>query len=216
MKIFKGKKPFIFGFLIILYLYISSQIVIQPNISNTVWDDLRIDTGLFQFVGASDPVISDYQPTGAGTTFKLYAFQKTNEAFAAVQMPHRYKEGTDLYFHIHWTPRDRGNEESGNTVGWKVDYSISNVNGTFPVSGTADLSDTVTGTDDKHEITSSVQVTGTGLNISHMLLLRIYRTDTGTDDTWVGTTVAQSPCILEFDIHYEINSLGSNNATSKL
>jgi hypothetical protein len=200
-----------FAFAYLVY----SQLVVQHNISNTVWDDLRIGPGIFTFIGASDPTISDYQPTGSGATFKLYAFQVNNEVFATVQMPHRFKQSTSLWFHIHWTPRDRGNEESGNTVGWKVDYSIANINGTFPASGTVDLSDACTGTDDLHEIASSVEVSGSGLTISHMILLRIYRTDTGADDTWVGTTVAQSPAILEFDIHFEMDSLGSNNQTSK-
>jgi hypothetical protein len=190
-------------------------IIVQPNVENPVWDDLRIVPGAFQFIGASDPTIVDWQPGGSGTTFKVYAFQKTNEAFAVCQMPHKYKEGSDLYFHLHWTPKDRGNEENGNLVGWKVDYSIANVGAAFGASSTADFSDACSGTDDLHEIASSVQVSGSGLTISHMILLRIYRTDTGADDTWVGTTTAQSPVLLEFDIHYQIDSLGSNSETSK-
>lgn len=179
------------------------------------WDDLRIVPGSFQRAGSSDPTLSDWQPGGSGTTFKVYKFSKNDEVFASVQMPHGYKEGTDLQFHIHWTPCDRGNEEIGNAVGWKVDHSIANVNGTFPSSSTVDLSDTVTGTDDKHEITSSVTVSGTGLTISHMIVLRIYRSDTGTDDTWVGNTAATSPAILEFDIHFEKNTGGSRTEFAK-
>ena len=190
-------------------------IIVQPNVANPVWDDLRIVPGAFEFIGASDPTIVDWQPAGSGTTFKVYAFQKTNEAFASCQMPHSYIDGSDLYFHLHWTPKDRGTEESGNYVGWKVDYSIASIGSAFGASATADLSDVCTGTDDLHELTSSVQVSGAGLTISHMIILRIYRTDTGTDDTWVGTTTAQSPVLLEFDIHYQIDSMGSNSELSK-
>jgi len=185
------------------------------NPDEVFWDDLRVVPGAFQFVGSGDPTLSNWQPGGAGTTFKVYKFQKNDAVYASTQMPHSYKEGTDLYFHIHWTPCDRGNEEDGNLVGWKVDYTIANVNGTFVSSSTVDLSDACSGTDDKHEITSSVQVSGTGLKISHIIMLKIYRSDTGADDTWVGSTAAQSPAILEFDIHFQINSYGSRQETVK-
>jgi len=190
-------------------------IIIQTNVSNSVWNDLRIVPGAFQFAGSSDPTLVSWQPGGSGATFKAYAFQKNNEVFATEQMPHSYKEGTDLYFHIHWTPKDRGNEENGATIGWKVDYSIANPDGTFGSSSTADLSDACSGADDEHEKTSSVQVSGTGLTISNMILLRIYRSDTGADDTWTGSTTAQSPALLEFDLHFEMDNLGSNNETTK-
>jgi len=179
------------------------------------WEDLKIVPGAFTFGGSSDPSLTNWQPGGSGATFKVYSFAKNDQVFATCQMPHAYQLGTDLKFHIHWTPKDRGITESGKLVGWKVDYSIANVNGTFPVSGTVDLSDAVTGTNDKHEITSSVTVSGTGLNISHIIMCRIYRSDTGADDTWVGTTAAQSPALLEFDIHFQQNTLGSRQEVVK-
>jgi hypothetical protein len=178
-------------------------------LADTVWDDVKVTPGAFQFSGSGDPSLIDWQPSASGATFKIWAFAKNDQVYAVVQMPHKYKEGTDLEFHIHWTPHNRGVAESAKTVGWKVDYSIANINGTFPASSTADLSDTVTGTDDKHEITSAVVVSGTGLTISHMIMLRIYRSDTGVDDTWAGVTAAQSPALLEFDIHFEIDTMGS-------
>jgi len=124
-------------------------------------------------------------------------------------MPHTYKEGTDLEFHIHWTPANRGVAESGNKVGWKVDYTIADVGGIFGASATVDLSDTCSGVNDKHELAGSVTVSGAGLKVSHIIVLRIYRTDTGTDDTWAGTTNAQSPALLEFDIHFRKDTMGS-------
>ena len=97
----------------------------------------------------------------------------------------------------------------------RLGVTIANVDGNFGSSTTIDLSDTCSGVDDRHEITSSGTISGTGLTVSHMLLLRIYRSDTGADDTWVGTTAAQSPAILEFDIHFEVNTMGSRQETVK-
>jgi hypothetical protein len=185
------------------------------NTNQIKWDDLRIVPGAFSFPGSADPTLSSWQPTGSGATFRVYEFNKNDEAFGSTQMPHSYKEGTDLYFHIHWTPRDRGTAESENTVGWKVDYTIADIMENFVASATADLSDACSGVNERHEITSSVQVSGADLKISHVIMLRIYRSDTGADDTWVTNTAGNRPALLEFDIHYQIDDRGSQEETSK-
>jgi len=124
-------------------------------------------------------------------------------------LPHGYKNGTDISVHIHWTPGARGNEENGATVGWKVDYSWANIDGSFGTMATADLSDACDGTDHKHQMTPAVAITGTGKTISSMLLCNIKRTDTGTDDTWATNTSGNRPLLLEIDFHYQIDTMGS-------
>jgi len=182
------------------------------TLANTVWDDLRIVPGAFQFAGSGDPTLSSWQPGGGGTTFKVYKFKTYDEVFFTCQLPHTYKEGTDLEAHVHWTPGDRGIAESGKTVNWALDYTWTNVNGVFDVSSNIAIPDTCSGTSDQHEIASSVTITGTSKNISSMLVCRLYR-DAG--DTWVGTTSGESPALLEFDLHYEIDTLGSRQEIVK-
>jgi len=181
------------------------------------WDDLRVVPGAFQFVGAGDPTISDWQPAGTGTTFKVYKFVNDDEAFFTCQLPHTYKEGTNLRPHIHWTPCDRGNEESGNTVAWKLDYSFGSIHGVFPTASGIDMTQACTGIDDYHELAGTVagaEIDGSGGGISSMLVCRLYR-DSDAEDTWAGVTAAQSPALLEFDIHFQIDSLGSEAELSK-
>ncbi len=181
-----------------------------------VWDDLLINSGLFRFAGSNDPVWRDWQPGGSGATYSVLKFDKNDEIFFSCQMPHTYKEGSEMHVHVHWTPCDRGNEESGAYVGWKLDYSIANINGgVFLPSTTISMSDTCSGTDDYHEVSAGLTVIpgtyGAGseeLTVSHMLICRLYRSDTGGDDTWTGTTT-QAPALLQFDIHHQINSAGS-------
>jgi len=197
------------------YAELESDGTLSFNGSATIWDDLRIVPGAFTFGGGSDPSLQSWQPSGGGATFKVYKFVKNDEVFATCQMPHGYKEGSDLYFHLHWTPADRGAAEGAVNVGWKVDYSIASIDSNFGASATATLTDACSGADDRHELTSSVQVSGTGLTISHIIMLRIYRSDTGADDTWAGTTAAQSPALLEFDIHFELNTVGSRTELVK-
>lgn len=174
------------------------------------WEDIRIVPGAFQFPGVADPTLQSWQPGGAGATYKVYKFLINDEVHFTCQIPHNYKEGSDLKPHLHWTPCDRGNEENGNTVGWKIDYSWANTDAAFVSSATIDLSDACSGIDDQHELTDSGTITGTNKTISSVLQIRLYRSDTGADDIWVGATAALSPAILEFDLHYEVDSLGSD------
>ena len=196
------------------YLDIESDGTIEFNGTATVWDDMRILPGSFDRPGVADPAIVPYAPGGGGNTY-LWEFAKNDIASFTIQLPHSYKQGTDIGVHIHWTPGTRGNEESGTTVGWKVDCSWANINGTFGALSTSDLSDTTVGTDHTHQMTPEVNITGTGKNISSMLLCNVKRTDTGTDDTWASINSGQLPLLMEIDFHYEIDTVGSRTESSK-
>ncbi len=93
------------------YSKIEANGMLEFNGEATVWDDLRIVPGAFQFAGNADPSIEDWQPGGSGITFKVYKFKENDEVFFTCQMPHSYKEGSDIIAHLHWTPADRGDEE---------------------------------------------------------------------------------------------------------
>jgi hypothetical protein len=80
---------------------------------------------------------------------------------------------------------------------------------------TADLSDATDNANHKHQMTPEVTITGTDKNISSMLLCNIKRTDTGTDDTWVGTASGALPMLLEIDFHYQIDTMGSRQIGAK-
>lgn len=189
----------------------------RQKITLPVWDDLRILPTAFDFAGGADPTLVAFRPTGAGATTMLYEFAKDDVAYFTVQLPHNYKQGTDIHVHVHWTPGTRGSEETTATVGWKVVYSWANIGSTFPVMVSANLSSACTSTDDAHIMSPSVVIDGHTVpkNISSQLVCHITRTDTGTDDTWASTTSGQLPLLLEVDFHYQIDSIGSNTVSAK-
>jgi hypothetical protein len=180
-----------------------------------VWDDMRIVPGSFDRPGIADPAYVAYYPNGGGLGVYLPEFGINDFASFTVQIPHSYHEGEDIYVHIHWTPGSRGVAENGNKVGWKIDYSWTNINGTFSDMQTLDLSDECDGTDHKHQMTPDIVISGTGKGISSMLVCNIRRSDTGTDDTWVSATTGQLPILLEVDFHFPINTIGSRERISK-
>lgn len=184
------------------YIRASQRVSLVPP----EWTDLRIVPGAFTFSGSSDPVLTDWQPGGSGATFKVWEFDNDEQAFFTAQMPHNYKEGTDLRPHIHWTPRDRGVAEDGKTVAWKLDLTIANVDGVFLSSTTYDLTATCDGVDEKGQVVGGVTLDGSLLTVSHIIVGRIYR---GPTDSWVLNTNGNKPVLLEVDFHYQLDTLGS-------
>lgn len=185
------------------HLYLTGDQSLE--LENTVWDDLRVSPS-FVKKGTADPT---YVAVQAGL---LPEFAQGDELFFTTQLPHTYKLGTDLKLHLHWTPHSRGTAENGKTVDWQVDLSTAPINGTVSSSATYDLADTCDGTNNKHQLVSSVTVTGSTFTLSTVLIGRVYR---HTSDTWSTNTNGNKPALLEVDFHFEIDTLGSRAETSK-
>lgn len=161
---------------------------ITLNGSTTVWDDQQIVATAFDYLGANDPDLITWglDPVGSNNT-ALRVFQSGDIAYFTCQFSHRRKNGTNVYAHILWTPHTRGASESGHTVNWQLGYSWASIDSTFPLMDTVSLKDTCTGVDNKHLMTSSYEITGTGKNISSMIVGFVKRT---SGDTWSGTIAA--------------------------
>ena len=183
------------------------------ELQTVVYDDLRVPALNVTFV--TTPTAVDYDVNGGGVTVRLYAYAKGDEGFFVVQLPHTYQEGGNISVHIHWTPGAYGGAESGKYVGWKLLYSWANIDGAFGNMTTADLSDVCDGVNHRHQMTPVVSITGTSKSISSMLLCKVTRTDTGTDDTWASAVPAAQPILLEVDFHFPINTMGSRAAGTK-
>jgi len=191
------------------YVEVESDGTLRFSGESSLWDDLRIVPGAFAFAGNADPTLVNWQPGGSGTTFKVYEFATNDEVYFSCQLPHGYKLGTNLHPHVHWTPGARGNEENGNTVNWALDYSISDIDGVFGAAQTINIPDTCQGTDHQHHMAFNGTIDGSNISgVSAMILCRLYRT---TGDSWDSSSSGQLPLLLEFDFHYEIDTVGSRS-----
>jgi len=165
------------------------------------WDDLRFPATAINPPGAvSDP---DRDATD-GTL--LFAPSGTEVIFCTAQLPHKWKQDTIIKPHVHWC---KTTSAAGNVV-WGMQYkiySVGDVAGAFSAivsssttaGPTADLN-----TAEQHLITPLGDIDMTGEAISTMLIVRIARL--GND---AGDTYGADARLLEFDIHYEVDSLGS-------
>lgn len=189
------------------------------ELTETVWDDLRVP--LLRGLNSSlkPPAFLPFKNDG-GTSVGTYAWQFADQALAAneeqmwfdVQLPHRYKEGTDIYAHIHWAVPSAG--AAGLFVKWGLEYNWQNVDGTFGnttiiTSDAASAANATTSGDAslaayKHYVTNIGTISGAGKNLSSMLVCRLFRNSSHATDDYTAGAFG-----LEVDFHFEIDTLGS-------
>lgn len=167
----------------------------------TIWDDLRFPVQAINPPGAaSDPD----RDTGDGTF--LFDNGSTEILMGIAQMPHSWKLESNINPHIHWCPT---NTDTGD-VRWRFEYDIAKVNGTFAGAYTSiDVDDAGDGTAEKHQRAYFAAVSMTGYDtISAIIKWKISRI--GGSDTYNADAR-----LLEFDIHYEMDTIGSREELSK-
>ncbi|MCX6270585.1 MAG: hypothetical protein NTU44_05075 [Bacteroidetes bacterium] len=174
----------------------------QMNGTATVWDDLRVPVSATNKAG-STPTIGVF----IGNT-QIYYFMDnaTNELFFEVQMHHSWKTGSTIYPHVHWIPYTNGSSEQ--KVQWSLEYTWVDINGVFSttttITGDTPTSNPTSLVAKTHYLTQlGTGISGSGITgVSSMLVCRLFRvgpTDTYTDKAG----------LLEFDFHYEVNTIGS-------
>lgn len=180
----------------------------------TVWDDIRITGAQFEFPGVADPNLVNYTLAAGGLSLKLYEFAPNDYVTFAVQVPHGYKPEGIITAHVHWMAGNRSTEEAGKDVRWELTYSAASINSVFPAGVAINMDDTVAGADDTHLMTSAASLVTTGLNISNMILCQLKRVLLGAND-WASTNTGELPLFLEFDMHFEMDTVGSNDPAAK-
>lgn len=186
----------------------------------TRWDDIMVPITATKLGGSKDPTFSKFRDDGAGSQgVFLYWFSPSSEEelYFSVQMPHKWA-GTAIYPHVHWTASTNSDGTPANQkVTWALEYAWTDIQAAFPAASSIAIGSTHTPNDanivaGKHYLTSISPITPTATQdgISSMLICRIYRDGDATDDTF-----EQSAGMLQFDFHYEIDTMGSKTELAK-
>ena len=181
-------------------------------LSNTTWEDLRFPANALNSGVANAPEAVLVKSGDDYGQLYILEFNKSTEeeVYVWVQLPHSWKEGSALRPHVHWINH---NDTTGN-VRWGLEYSVASINGYFPKTPTIiyalDACEANVGGEIMHQLISFPEIDMAGKTLSCMLMCRLFRDadnelDTADDD--VG--------LLEFDIHYEVDSFGSREETVK-
>ena len=165
------------------------------------WDDLRFPAVSINPPGqVSDP---DFDTTNGGYLFNPTG---TEVLFIAAQLPHAWMEQSSITPHVHW---QKSTSASGDVM-WRWDLKWAPINGVMDAAWTTQTTATVlastpdTDTADKHLITAFTDVDCSGREVSDMMVMRISRLGDDVADTY-----GDQARLLEFDIHYIVDGLGS-------
>lgn len=174
--------------------------------TDEVWDDLR-----FPFVGRNIDTAAgfiDYDYTDLGVTFAVNArYAQTEQVSMVVQLPHSWKEGSVLVPHIHWI------QSAAAVPNFMIEYRAYN-NGEAPpvVWQQAVLDhhafDYVSGS--LAQISSFPMIDMTDLRISCLVDVKFFRDSANASGLFAGVDpLVAGSLVKEFDIHYQIDALGS-------
>lgn len=185
---------------------ISDQLnYLVPNfrLRDTQWDDLRVSVNSVKVPAAKYPAWTAYRGSLV-LAFDDQAVEANEEiVYFTVQLPHAWKEGTDLNAHVHWVAED---DTAGN-VRWALTYSWANINGTFGAESELAVNGAAGAAADKHVLADLGDLTGTGKTLSSMILCSLRRASSNAGDTLTGKLAY----LLEVDFHYQIDKFGSDN-----
>lgn len=172
-------------------------------LASPVWEDLRFPVSTLKV----SPVSNKPDFDSANVCF-LFDKAVTEMVLGAAQLPHSYKEGTSLRPHIHWAP---ATDDSGYTA-WRLEYKIAGINGEFQSSWLADTIIVESDSSDlKHQIDGFDEISMSSYSgVSIIMLWRVSRLGGLTGDTY-----NNDARFYEFDIHYQLDRLGSINETSR-
>jgi len=175
-----------------------------------VWDDLKAPATTAKVGGTKDPDFIKITDNGSGSTgVYTYAFDKNTEEelFFVLQFPHEMKTGSTISPHVHWMPTDT---DTG-TVRWGLEYTWVDINGVFGNTNIIYSEDPAAGTALTHHLAPFPDISGTGITgVSSMMMVRIFRDAANAADTY-----DNDAALLEFDIHYQIDTMGSRAETTK-
>jgi hypothetical protein len=176
------------------------------------WDDLRFPPGQLA-IPIRAPDFAQFRDDGAGSQ-GVYALQFGDEAvleeqvFFTAQMPHRWREGSEIEIHVHVTPEDA----TACNYRMCAEYVIGNTDTAFGATTTticatfaSDGDTTVAQYEDIGDIAM------TGYEISTIVHIRVYRNSADAADTCNGKYL----WLHEADIHYQVDRPGSRSELTK-
>jgi hypothetical protein len=172
------------------------------ELQDTVWDDLRTPINSSIKVAGKQPTETVYR---SGI---VYSFSKVtdNQIAFNVQLPHAYKLGTDIEFHIHYLIPTAGSGVGSENIKWDFTHSWADIDSSQPsettVNTTIDMQNKLADTHYLGEIAATID--GSSISgLSSMIICSLNR------DTSVADNYDDVVYLMEIDFHYQINTIGS-------
>jgi hypothetical protein len=168
----------------------------------TVFEDVVVNLSNIKAPASDPPTWTSYK----GCEVPAFGKNATNVLYFTCQIPHKYKNGSDIFFHFHAAYPDAN---AGNSR-WQLTYSWANINGTFGAQTTTPLTFAAPAAADHHSLHNFGTISGSGKTISSVLLCSLARLGADGADNYDNVIYAISA-----DFHIEFDSLGSSQELVK-
>lgn len=126
--------------------------------------------------------------------------------FVQIQLPHSYKNGSDIECHVHWAPSSTNTGD----VNFSLQYSFVPFGGTYSLPyKQISTKQAGSGVAMKSQIMSFPDINGSGMTASGVLVGKLMRESASLSDSFTGDAY-----VTYFDCHFEQDKLGTNNRYS--
>ena len=180
------------------YTEIEADGTMVANGDATCWDDVAVDLSNIKAPTLDPPTWTAYK----GGEVPAYSATATNVLYFRCQLPHTWREGDDINFHIHVA---YPNANAGNSV-WAFTHSWASRNEAFPTQSTITKTFAAPAVTDQHTIHDFGLLGVTGKKISSVLICSLSRIGGAVADTYGSAIYGVSA-----DFHVVKNTLGSHS-----
>ena len=201
--------------------YHAKEIVFEKNTGDGIKIDVtNPDYGWHDIIGkltsvnfgATKPNFTTYRDG-----IKQFEFAVGEEEFLDFHIPHDYKEGTDLYIHVHWS--HTGTLVTGGSVTFDLEmsYCKGHNQSSFPASKTVQITGTASTTQYQHIVSeeqasisggSATQFDTDEVEVDGVILVRV---SLSANNITVSGGAVPDPFIHFVDIHYQSTNIPTKN-----
>jgi hypothetical protein len=174
----------------------------------TVWNDINVGAVMLALPAAGVPDEDEFvDEGGTDTGISTWAYAIGEKSSGALELEHFYKEGSDVYFHIHWQGITAPGGGTDN-VNWQLKYTVMQDGETLDAATTITKEEAFTTQYDMHTHDFAA-ITGTNFNIGDQFIFTIERIAASGDD------YAGDCLVATVGLHVECDTVGSRQITTK-
>jgi len=180
---------------------------LEFNGAATVWNDANLGVAQLALPVAGQPDEDEFvDEVGSDTGISTWAFAIGEKVSGSIEIPHDYKEGSDITFHVHWQGIAAPSETD--YVKWQCTYTVAQVNETLDAVSTT-VGETAIDTQYDFKRTDCTAITGTNFNIGDQFLFTLERI-AAAGDAYAGDAL-----VATVGFHYECDTVGSRQINTK-
>lgn len=172
-----------------------------------VWDDVNASAAVLALAASGNPGKVEFKAsTGADTGITTYGIALSEKLSGSFEIPHKYKEASTLYPHVHFQIIDA--PTGTDKVKLKLTYNFIRGGVALAVPSVVYMEADVT-TQYALYTSEFTAISGSGIQMGDQFLFTIERVAASADE------FAGEVLLATFGLHYQIDTLGSKQKNSK-